>query len=331
MAIFSRDPVPTTSEYTQQPDWERRVLTDLATASLKEQRRSRRWGIVFKILTFTYLFFFLSALIAPQLKNLEMRTGDYTAYINIDGVIADGLPANADDINRSLQRAFKDDYVKGIIMRINSPGGSAVQAGRIYDEILRLREENPDKPVYAVIEDVGASGGYYIAAAAEKIYADRASIVGSIGVRLDTFGVVEAIDKLGIERRSITAGENKALLDPFLPVEPGQVSHLEGMVAEVHEQFIRAVTATRGEKLAPDSNVFSGLIWSGEASVALGLIDALGSAEYIARDVFEHPETLDYTPQQDFFERLSQSVQLEAVLTKTIDRWLTENTATRLH
>lgn len=307
MGIFSKDPA---SVDTSQPDWERKLLSQLATSSLKEQRRSRRWGIFFKSLTFIYLFFIVGAVIAPKFNTMG-SVSEHTAYVNIDGVIAANMPANADDINRAISRAFKNEQVTGLVLRINSPGGSAVQAGRIYDEILRLRQEIPGKPVYAVIEDIGASGGYYIAAAAEKIYADRASIVGSIGVRMDTFGAVEAIDKLGIERRSITAGENKALLDPFLPLVPDQVEHLEGMVEEVHQQFITAVTTVRGDKLDPDSNLFSGLIWSGETSVDLGLVDALGSAEYIAREVFEQPETVDYTPSQDFLQNLLQNVQLQ--------------------
>ena len=286
--------------------WEREVVTQLAEASLKEQRRSRRWGIIFKLLTFAYigvLIFMLSE--AGSLATVSVNE-KHTALVELTGVIADTEKANADNIVTALRDAFENKNTAGVILRINSPGGSPVQSGYIYDEMRRLRDEHPDTPLYAVITDICASGGYYIASAADKIYADKASIVGSIGVRMDNFGFVEAIDKLGIERRTLTAGENKALLDPFLPVNEKAKEHMQVMLGEIHNQFIDSVKEGRGDRLDTSvEGLFSGLIWTGEAAVKNGLIDELASASHVAREVIGEETIVDYTLQDDILQRFT--------------------------
>ncbi len=286
--------------------WEREVVTQLAEASLKEQRRSRRWGIIFKLLTFAYIGVILFMIGEASLTTVTINE-KHTAMVELTGIIADKEIASADHIVTALRDAFENENAAGIILRINSPGGSPVQSGYIYDEIRRLREKNPDTPLYAVVTDICASGGYYIASAADKIYADKASIVGSIGVRMDNFGFVDAIEKLGVERRTLTAGENKALLDPFLPENENAKAHLQDMLSEIHLQFINAVKEGRGDRL--DSSVeglFSGLIWTGEAAVKNGLVDELASASYVAREVIGEETIVDYTVQEDILERFAQ-------------------------
>ncbi len=286
--------------------WEREVVTQLAEASLKEQRRSRRWGIIFKLLTFAYIGVILFMIGEASLTTATINE-KHTAMVELTGIIADKEIASADHIVTALRDAFENENAAGIILRINSPGGSPVQSGYIYDEIRRLREKNPDTPLYAVVTDICASGGYYIASAADKIYADKASIVGSIGVRMDNFGFVDAIEKLGVERRTLTAGENKALLDPFLPENEKAKAHLQDMLSEIHLQFINAVKEGRGDRL--DSSVeglFSGLIWTGEAAVKNGLVDELASASYVAREVIGEETIVDYTVQEDILERFAQ-------------------------
>lgn len=238
-------------------NWEKDVLTSIATEGLKEQKRSRRWGIFFKALTFLYLFVLL-ALINPELQDKGEKGKKHTALVELKGVIAADAEASADNVVSGLRDAFEDPDTAGVILRVNSPGGSPVQSGYIYDEILRLREIYPDIPMYAVISDICASGGYYVASAAEKIYADQASIVGSIGVRMDNFGFVEAMKKLGIERRTLTAGENKALLDPFAPEDKEVTKHMTGLLKSVHNQFINAVKQGRGDRLKEIDGMFSG-------------------------------------------------------------------------
>ena len=294
-------------------NWSQDVLEKIATEGLKEQKRSRRWGIFFKLLTFSYLFIILAVVYQDVDSSLGNTPGkEHTALVELNGVIASNEAASADRVISGLRKAFKAKNVAGIILRINSPGGSPVQSGYIYDEILRLREKHPDTPLYAVISDIGASGGYYVAAAAEKIYADQASMVGSIGVRMDNFGFVESMKKLGVERRTITAGKNKALLDPFAPVNPSVVKHMQGLLSNVHNQFINAVKQGRGDRLKEVDGMFSGLIWTGDQAVELGLVDELGSSSLVARDVFHADEIVDYTVQPDFFERFSEKVGTQA-------------------
>lgn len=289
-------------------NWEKDVLTSIATEGLKEQKRTRRWGIFFKSLTFVYLFviliIFATGAGGPQ--DNRVKGEKHTALIELKGVISQDTEASADNIVTALRRAFKDKDTAGVILRINSPGGSPVQSGYIYDEILRLREKHPNTPLYAVISDICASGGYYVAAAAEKIYADQASLVGSIGVRMDNFGFVEAMKKLGIERRTLTAGENKAMMDPFSPENPEVTKHMTGLLNNVHDQFINAVKQGRGDRLKEVKGMFSGLIWTGDQSVEIGLVDELGSSSYVAREIIGAENIVDFSIEPDIFERLSK-------------------------
>ena len=286
--------------------WEREVVTELAESSLREQRRARRWGIFFKSLTFAYIAALIFMYADTDMSHVNLNE-KHTALVELNGVISDKDEANADSVVTALRDAFDNDNSAGVILRINSPGGSPVQSGYIYDEMRRLREKHPDTPLYAVVTDICASGGYYIASAADKIYADKASIVGSIGVRMDNFGFVEAIDKLGVERRTLTAGENKALLDPFLPENDKAKAHMQTMLDEIHQQFIDSVKKGRGDRLDTTvEGIFSGLIWTGEAAVNIGLVDALGSSSHVAREVIGEETIVNYTVKQDIFERFAE-------------------------
>lgn len=285
--------------------WERDVIVSLASAGLKEQRRARRWGIFFKILTFLYITIFLISLVDWDASGLSVD-GQHTALVEMVGIIADGEDASADNVVSGLRAAFKNNNSSAVILRINSPGGSPVQANYINREIKRLRELHPEKPLYAVVTDICASGGVFAAVAADKIYADKASLVGSIGVRMDGFGFVEAIDKLGIERRLMTAGKHKALLDPFSPEDEFEKQHVQNLLNAIHQQFIAAVKEGRGDKLAKDETMFSGLFWTGEQALELGLVDGFGSASYVAREVVGVEEIRDYTFREDIFERFAK-------------------------
>jgi protease-4 len=286
--------------------WERDVITQLAESSLREQRRARRWGIFFKSLTFAYIAAIIFMYGDTDISKVNLNE-EHTALVELNGVISDADEASADNIVTALRDAFKNKHSAGVILRINSPGGSPVQSGYIYDEILRLRKENPETPLYAVITDICASGGYYIASAADKIYADKASIVGSIGVRMDNFGFVDAIDKLGIERRTLTAGKNKALLDPFLPEDEHTKAHMQTMLNEIHQQFINSVKQGRGDRLDTSvDGLFSGLIWTGETAVDIGLVDELASASYVAREVIGEETIVNYTVKEDILERFAE-------------------------
>lgn len=287
------------------PRWERQALERLASAALQEQRRSRRWGIFFKSLVFIYLFLLLY-LAFPGDGEKAISAGPHTAVVEIRGVIADATEADADRIIKGLRRAFDNGDTEGVVLRINSPGGSPVQAGLIYDEVRRLREQHPQTPVYAVVEDICASGGYYIAAAADAVYANRSSIVGSIGVLMNGFGFVDAMEKLGVERRLLTSGEHKALLDPFSPTDDQAVDHVQGMLDNIHTQFIQAVKAGRGDRLKDDPELFSGLIWTGERGKELGLVDGLGDVRYVAREVVGAETLRDFTPRTDYLERFAR-------------------------
>lgn len=288
--------------------WERKIVIQLAESSLKEQRRSRRWGIFFKLLTFIYIGGLIYLLSDTKLTEISLKE-KHTALVELNGVIADDQPASADTIITALRNAFDAKNSAGVILKINSPGGSPVQSGYIYDEIIRLREKYPDTPLYAVITDICASGGYYIAAAADKIYADKASIVGSIGVRMDNFGFVDAMNKLGVERRTLTAGKNKALLDPFLPVDEKTTTHMSMMLTEIHLQFIDAVKKGRGDRLDETTEgLFTGLIWTGEAAVNIGLVDELASSSHVAREVIGEKTIVNYTVKDDILERFAEKL-----------------------
>ncbi len=286
--------------------WARDALERLAFSALGEQRRARRWNIFFKLLFFSYLVLIL-ALYWPGNFRDEGAKGAHTALIEIRGVIADGQDASADNIISGLRRAFDNKDAEAIILRINSPGGSPVQAGYVNDEIARLRGLHPDKRLYAVVTDICASGGYYIAAGADEIYADKASIVGSIGVIIDGFGFVETLEKLGVERRLLTAGESKGFLDPFSPLKEDEVRHVRSMLNDVHQQFIKVVREGRGDRLKDDdATLFTGLVWSGEESLKLGLIDGLGSSSYVAREIIGAERIVDYTYRRPVFERFAE-------------------------
>ena len=289
------------------PDWERQTLEKIALSALNEQTRARRWGIFFKFLTFAYLFLILY-IAMDWVGGHAKSSSDHTALIDLQGVIGAGDEVNADNVITSLQNAFDDPHTKGVILRINSPGGSPVQAGIINDEIKRQRKLHPSTPIYAVVEDICASGGYYIAVAADKIYVDKASIVGSIGVLMDGFGFTGTMEKLGVERRLMTAGENKAMLDPFSPENPRHKALAQDMLNEVHQQFIKVVRDGRGKRLKETPDTFSGLFWSGESSIKLGLADAIGSTEFVAREVIKQKEIVDFTARADFAERFAKQL-----------------------
>lgn len=295
--------------------WERRQMEKLMFASIHEARRARRWGIFFKLLTFAYLFALLVLWMPQEFPETAIKKDGHTAVVEVSGVIAPEGRASADNVVTGLRRAFKDEQTKGVILRINSPGGSPVQAGYINDEIRRLKAEHPDIPVYAVIADICASGGYYVAVAADQIYANKASIVGSIGVLMNGFGFVETMEKLGVERRLLTAGENKGIMDPFSPLRKQDVKHVQGMLDQIHQQFIGVVKDGRGERLKGGDELFSGLFWSGEKSVELGLVDGLGSASYVARELIGVEEMVDFTPKENLFERLAERMGAGATST----------------
>jgi protease-4 len=280
----------------QDSNWERQALERIASAGLIEQRRSRRWGIFFKTLGFLYFSLFLIGIFAIDGGDYGASlTQPHSAMVRLDGIIAEGQSASADQINQALRNAFANEFSKAIIIKINSPGGSPVQSAQINKEIRRLKARHPEKKVYAVVDDICASGGLYVAVAADLIYADESSIVGSIGVRMDGFGFVDAMAKLGVERRLLTAGEHKAMLDPFAPVDSFEKNHLQGLLDSIHEEFIAVVKAGRGDRLVADADLFSGLFWSGRGALELGLIDGLASADEVARNLIEAEDIIDYS------------------------------------
>lgn len=284
--------------------WERGVLEKLAMEALKEQRRSRRWGIFFKLLTFAYLTVVI--LLAVDWKSVGAKEGKHTALVEVTGVIAPGTDSSAEKVITALNAAFKDKETQGVVLRINSPGGSPVQSQTIYDEMRRLRQKYPQIPLYAVVEDLCASGGYYVAVGADRIFVSKSSIVGSIGVRLDSFGVTGLMEKIGVERRLLTAGENKGMLDPFLPVDEKQKEHAQKMIEEVHQQFIGAVREGRGKRLKENPDLFTGLIWTGAKGVELGLVDAFGSLDFVAREIIKAEEIVDFTQKENIAEKFAR-------------------------
>lgn len=285
-------------------NWERETLERLVFATVREQRAARRWGIFFK------LSFLLLALLAIWAYS-DFYTGSdieslgrHTALIEIDGTIDDEGSGAADTVIPSLNKAFADAGSAAIVLRINSPGGSPVQAGIIVDEIQRLKKGYPNKPLYVVVDEICASGGYYIAAAADKIYVNKASIVGSVGVLMDGFGFTGLMDKLGVERRLLTAGENKGFLDPFSPQSDKQKQHALAMLNEIHEQFIAVVRAGRGKRLKENPEIFSGLYWTGAKAVEMGLADGFGTVDTVAREVVKAEDIIDYTAHEGLPERV---------------------------
>jgi len=283
--------------------WDRAVLEKLLFESLREQRLRRRWGIFFK---FTFLllilggFYYFSGFSDAQTENL----GHHTALVEIDGEIDAGGSASAKDVIPALNRAFADAGSVSVILRINSPGGSPVQAGMINDEIVRLRSHYPDKKLYVVVDEICASGGYYIAAAADKIYVNKASVLGSIGVLMDGFGFTGLMNKVGVERRLMTAGENKGFMDPYSPQTEKQKELSQAMLNEIHAQFIDVVRKGRGKRLKETPETFSGLFWIGSKAVEMGLADDFGTVESVSRDVIKAEDIVDYTQKEGLPERV---------------------------
>jgi protease IV len=313
----------------QQPGWERNVLERLAFAALREQRLSRNWGIFFKLfygffLLVSLLFFFiLIGVVATAGKQADsLGAKEHTALVELNGIIAPNTPASADLVVSSLRAAFRNKKTKGVIIRTNSPGGSPVQSSYIYNEIKRLRKKYPKIPVYAVITDVCASGCYYAIASSNKIYANESSIVGSIGVLMNGFGFVDAMKKLGIERRLLTAGKNKGILDPFSPLDPYAKAHAKNMLGQVHRQFIRAVKEGRGSALSSDKKLFSGLFWTGYEAKRLGLVDEMGSAGEVARTVIKAETIVNFTRKQRFLDRFIRQLGASMVLAMEQRWWM---------
>jgi protease IV len=301
----------------EKENWERRVIEKLARSALDEQRKSRNWGIFFKTLTFLYLFALLFVAFG-WMDGREPLPGDHTALVELSGVIAADAHANADVLTQGLHDAFESKGTRGVILRINSPGGSPVQAGTINSEIHRLRQKYPQIPLYAVVEDICASGGYYVAVAADQIFVDRASIIGSIGVLMDGFGFTGTMEKLGVERRLLTSGDNKGFLDPFSPMNASQQDYAQKMLKEIHQQFIEVVRQGRGKRLKEGPDTYSGLVWTGQRSVELGLADALGSVDYVAREIIKAEKIVDFTPRENLAERFAS--RLGAALGEALAR-----------
>lgn len=286
--------------------WEREIIEKLALAAVTEQTRARRWGVFFKSLIFIYLFVMFGMAIYPKIKqDLGVDSKYHTAVIDVVGIIAEDKDANASSIIESLRDAVKDKYTKGIILHSNSPGGSPVQSAYVYEEIRNIKKEHPDLPVYAVVSDICASGCYYIASASDKIFVNQSSLIGSIGVLMEGFGFVDGMQKLGVERRLLTAGAHKAMLDPFSPPKEDETLYMQGLLDQVHQQFIGAVKAGRGDRLKETPDMFSGLVWTGEAGVKLGVADGFGNDDYVARDIIGAEKLVDFTQQGSLIDKMA--------------------------
>ncbi|HZX26262.1 MAG TPA: S49 family peptidase [Telluria sp.] len=273
-------------------------------ATVKENRAARRWSVFFRFVYLTIAFLAVWAYFDFDFSGSEMEVGRHTALIEIDGEIDTEGTGSADSVIPSLDKAFEDKGSAGVVLRINSPGGSPVQAGMIVDEIYRMKKLYPHKPLYVVVDEMCASGGYYIAAAADKIFVNKASIVGSVGVLMDGFGFTGLMDKLGVERRLLTAGENKGFLDPFSPQSPKHKQYAQQMLNEIHQQFIDVVRKGRGKRLKETPEMFSGLFWTGARAVDMGLADGFGTVDSVARDVIQADDVVDYTQRENLPERV---------------------------
>lgn len=303
MSFFKKDQPTMSNEY-----WERSVLEKVAMASVVEQRRSRRWGIFFKVLFLLYIIIISSVAFSPLGKKGMVSSGPHTAVVDVKGVIMAGAEADAEVLIESMNKAVSDPNTKGLIIRLNTPGGSPVQANYVYNAIKDIRKQNPDLPVYAVIEDLCASGGYYIAAAADKIFVNESSIVGSIGVVMNGFGFVDVLKTVGVERRMYTAGAHKGFLDPFSTVDTKERGHVQKMLNDIHAEFIKAVKTGRGDRLKNNPDIFSGLVWAGSESIKLGLADEVGSVLSVAKNQIGAETIVNYTPEKPFFEKLAKGV-----------------------
>ncbi len=287
-------------------NWERELLEKVALAAITEQTRARRWGLVFKSLMFVYLFAIFGVAVYPKLDGNHASKGDnHTAIIDLTGQIGEDKDANADAIIEGLRDAVEDKHTKGIILHANSPGGSPVQSAYVYDEIRRIKKEHPNLPIFTVVSDMCASGCYYIASASDKIFANPASLVGSIGVLMDGFGFVEGMQKLGVERRLLTAGSHKAMLDPFTPKKENETIYMQNLLNQVHQQFISAVKIGRGTRLKESPDMFSGLVWSGEEAVKIGLIDDFATQKEVAKNIIGAEEEVNFTPEEHFMDKIA--------------------------
>ncbi|MFA6051432.1 MAG: S49 family peptidase [Methylobacter sp.] len=294
------------TDATRESSWEREVIEKLALAAVTEQRRARRWGIFFKGLMFLYLLAALGAVMYPKFKQDIGVGGEYhTAVVDVVGAIAEGKEANADSIIESLRNAVKDKHTKGIILHANSPGGSPVQSSYVYEEIRKIKKEHPDLPIFTVVSDICASGCYFIASASDKIFVNPSSLVGSIGVLMDGFGFVDTMQKMGVERRLLTAGAHKAMLDPFSPPKEDETRFMQGLLDQVHQQFIGAVKAGRGDRLKETPDMFSGLVWTGEEGVKLGVVDAFGNEDSVAKELIGAEKLVDFTQQEQLLDKLA--------------------------
>lgn len=291
---------------TGETGWERTVIEKVALAAIEEQAKARRWGIIFKSATLLYLIAVLAIVALPGLKkDLGGDGKDHTAVIDVIGMIAEDKAANADSIIKSLRKAVKDEHTKGVILHANSPGGSPVQSHYVYEEIRKIKKEYPKTPIYAVVGDICASGCYYIASASDKIFVSQASLVGSIGVIMDGFGFVDTMEKFGIERRVLTAGAHKAMLDPFSPRKDDETQFMQRLLEQVHQQFIKAVKDGRGDRLKDSPDLFSGLVWTGEEGIKLGIADAYGSDDSVAKDIIGAKKRVDFTEQESVLDRMA--------------------------
>ena len=297
---------PIKSDVTRKSDWEREIIEKLALAAVTEQTRARRWSVFFKSLLFVYLFAIFGMTIYPKIKqDLGVDSKYHTAVIDVVGVIAEGKDANATDIIESLRDAVKDKQTKGIILHSNSPGGSPVQSAYVYEEIRKIKKEHPDLPIFAVVSDICASGCYYIASASDKIFVNQSSLIGSIGVLMDGFGFVDIMQKMGVERRLLTAGAHKAMLDPFSPPKDDETKYMQGLLDQVHQQFIGAVKTGRGDRLKETPDMFSGLVWTGEAGVKLGVADGFGNDDDVAKDIIGAEKLVDFTQQGSLIDKMT--------------------------
>jgi len=294
------------AEVTRESGWEREVLEKLALAAITEQTRARRWSVFFKSLMFVYLIAVFGVAMYPKLsKDIGVDGKDHTAVIDVVGMIAEGKEANADSIIESLRNAVKDKHTKGIILHANSPGGSPVQSSYVYEEIRKTKKEHPELPIYAVVSDICASGCYFIVSASDKIFVNPSSLVGSIGVLMDGFGFVDGMQKLGVERRLFTAGAHKAMLDPFSPSKEDETQYIQGLLNQVHQQFIGAVKAGRGDRLKENPDMFSGLVWTGEEGVKLGIVDGVGNQDYVAKELIGAETQVDFSRQEHLLDKIA--------------------------
>lgn len=297
---------PIKTEASRESGWEREVIEKLALAAVTEQTRARRWSVFFKSLLFLYLVAIFGVAMYPKIQqDMGVDGTDHTAVIDVVGLIAEDKDSNAADIIESLRDAVKDKHTKGIILHSNSPGGSPVQSAYVYEEIRNIKKEHPDLPVYAVVSDICASGCYYIASASDKIFVNQSSLIGSIGVLMDGFGFVDVMQKLGVERRLLTAGAHKAMLDPYSPPKADETQYMQGLLDQVHQQFISAVKAGRGDRLKETPDMFSGLVWTGEAGVKLGVADGFGNDDYVAKEIIGAEKLVDFTQQGRLLDKIA--------------------------